>query len=256
MRKNKTERLLSVIVPAYKEAKTIRKRLQELSGALSEYKYNYEIICVIDGFVDDSVKEAKKVKDKHLTVYGYKQNVGKGHAVRYGMVRAKGDLIAFMDSGMEIPPKSLIMGLEHFDWYGADIVIGSKRHPVSRVNYPFSRRVFSLVYQLLGRILFGLNVRDTQVGVKIFKKEVLEKILPRMLVKRYAFDIEMLAVAKYFGYGKIYESPVEIHYHFDDLTHASTLRDIFRMFWDTLAVFYRLRILHYYNDKNKNNWIN
>ena len=64
-------------------------------------------------------------------------------------------------------------------------------------------------------------------------------------------DIEMLAVARYLGFKRIYEAPVEIDYRFDDLTHASTLDSIFRMLWDTLAVFYRLRILHYYDKTGK-----
>ena len=161
----------------------------------------------------------------------------------------------FLDAGLEITPKSLVMGLQHLDWYNADIVIGSKRHPVSQLKYPLMRRIFSLVYQVMVRILFGLNVKDTQVGVKIFKRKVLERILPRLLVKRYAMDIEMLAVSNYLGFNKIYESPVEINYKFDDLTHASTIDSVGRMVWDTVAVFYRLKILHYYDDENRKNWI-
>ncbi len=246
MRKKQSD-FLSVVVPAYKKEKVIKRDLLGISKELSKYNYKFEVICVVDGSNDKTFKKAKEVKDRHVKVCGYEKNMGKGYAVRYGMSKSKGNIVAFLDAGLEIPPKSLIMALQHFYWYGADIVIGSKRHPVSMLKYPTGRKVFSYGYQMMTRVLFGLKVKDTQVGVKIFKRRVLKKILPKLLVKRYAMDIEMLAVANYFGYSKIFEAPVEIHYRFDDLTHASTFDSILRMLWDTLAVFYRLRILYYYD---------
>ena len=102
-----------------------------------------------------------------------------------------------------------------------------------------------------------MRVRDTQVGLKLFKREVLEKTLPRLLVKAYAFDIEMLAVANYLGFTKIHEAPVESKMELVGSTIVSKgfLRTVFWMLWDTLAVFYRLRILHYYDFRNRKNWI-
>ena len=84
------------------------------------------------------------------------------------------------------------MGLEHFKWYKADIIVGSKRHQASLVNYPFLRKGMSFGYQMLVRILFGLKIRDSQLGMKIFRRDVLNKILPKLVVKGYAFDIEIL----------------------------------------------------------------
>lgn len=255
MRKKQSD-FISVVVPAYKKEKVIKRDLQGISKELSKYNYKFEVICVVDGCIDKTFKKAKEVKDRHVKVYTYEKNMGKGYAVRYGMAKSKGNIVAFLDAGLEIPPKSLVMALQHFYWYGADIVIGSKRHPVSMLKYPMGRKVFSYGYQMMARILFGLKVKDTQVGVKIFKRRVLKKILPKLLVKRYAMDIEMLAVANYFGYTKIFEAPVEIHYRFDDLTHASTFDSIVRMLWDTLAVFYRLRILYYYDKGIKSKYAN
>ena len=74
-------------------------------------------------------------------------------------------------------------------------MIGSKRHPDSDVAYPTHRRVYSWLYQQLVHAMFKLNVRDTQVGVKLFRREALDAVLPVVLVKRYAFDLEVLAVA-------------------------------------------------------------
>lgn len=255
MLKNK-KKFLSVIVPAYKQELTIKKDLENIKDTLEaglSSDYDYEIICVVDGRFDGTEEEAKKVKSPKIRIYSYKENKGKGYAVRYGMKQAKGDLISFLDAGMDISPKGIMMLMAHMDWYNADIIVGSKRHPVSRVNYPFLRKILSFGYHLGVRILFGLDLSDTQSGIKIFKREVVEKILPKLLVKTYAMDIEMLAVAKYLGFERIYEGPIEVT--FNKLTSLIKWSTSFWMAWDTAAVFYRLHILHYYDDKNKKNWI-
>jgi len=154
---------------------------------------------------------------------------------------------------MDISPKGIMMLMAHMDWYNADIIVGSKRHPVSQVNYPPLRHIFSIGYHFGVKILFGLPLTDTQSGIKIFRREVIEKILPRLLVKRYAMDIEILAVAKYLGFKRIFEGPIEVH--FDERTSHIRWSTIFKMAWDTLAVFYRLKILHYYDDRNRENWL-
>lgn len=214
---------------------------------------------MVDGFLDNTFKEAKKIAKKlpGVEVYGYPTNKGKGYAVRYGMAKSQGDIIAFLDGGMDINPNGLSMLLEHFDWYDADIIVGSKRHPASKVSYPWKRRVLSFGYQLLTKILFGLNVRDTQVGIKLFKRKVLEKVLPRLLVKRFAFDIEILAVSNYLGFNRIYEAPIELSLDFgknSSVTDKRFIKTLFYMLWDTLAVFYRLRILQFYADQSKRKW--
>lgn len=246
--------LLSVIVPAYKQARTIEKDLKQIEAALKQIRYDYEIICVVDGKVDKTYQNAQKVKSAKIKVVGYQENKGKGHAVRYGMARAKGDLIAFIDAGMEIDPNGLSLILEHMEWYDADIIVGSKRHPASQVNYPLERRIISRLYQLFVRFFTGLNVSDTQAGLKIFRRQVLKDVLPRLLVKHYAFDLEMLTVAHRLGYQRIFEAPVKISYNFGDLTHAATLESMKRALNDTLAVIYRLKILRYYDDRNKRQW--
>lgn len=247
-------RLLSVIVPAYKQEKSIEKDLENIADTLDRglKDYDYEIICVVDGALDNTLREAKKIKSSKINTVGYKENQGKGYAVRFGMARSRGDLVSFLDAGMEISPKSIMMLMAHMEWYNADVIIGSKRHPASRVNYPFLRHVLSIGYHWGVKILFGLPITDTQSGIKIFKREVLKKILPRLLVKKYAMDIEMLAVAKRLGFDRIYEAPIEVT--FDRETSRISWRTVARQAWDTLAVFYRLRILRYYDDGNKGQW--
>lgn len=250
MVEKQTNHRLSVIVPAHRQAKTIVKDIKRIERVLTQIRYPHEIIVVVDGFADGTYRMAKQLRSVDIQVLVYMKNQGKGHAVRLGMSKARGDYIAFIDAGMEIDPNGISMLLEHMEWYNADIIVGSKRHPVSVVNYPFIRKVLSFGYQMLVRILFRLSVRDTQAGIKIFKSKVLQKILPRLLVKQYAFDLEMLAVSRRLGFKRIYEAPIKLQYNFSDLIHASTLSTIWHIFIDTLAIFYRINILKYYDNKN------
>src|SRR3989344_5725402 len=208
--KSAKRKLLSVIVPEYKQEITIQKDLRNIRNVLKAglKAYDFEIICVVDGDIDKTYTNAKKLKSKKIKVFSYVNNKGKGFAVRFGMARAKGDLISFLDAGRDISPKGIMMLMAHMEWYNADIIVGSKRHPVSRVNYPLRRRIYSIGYHLGVKMLFGLPLTDTQSGIKIFKRNVVEKVLPRLLVRNYAMDIEMLAVAKYIGFGRIYEAPI------------------------------------------------
>ncbi len=249
------EKRLSIIVPAYKQEKTIKRDLENIDRTLSQglKDYDYEIICVIDGKLDNTWKEAEKAGSRKIKVIGYDTNRGKGYAVRYGFAHSKGELVSFLDAGMDISPKGIMMLIAHMEWYNADIVVGSKRHSASRVNYPLIRRLLSVGYHAIVKLLFGLHLTDTQSGIKLFKRNVVQVILPRLLVKRYAMDIELLAVANYLGFKRIYEAPIEVT--FDSTNSGISRRVVFNMLWDTLAVYYRLKILHYYDNKNKSKWL-
>lgn len=246
----------SLVIPVYRQEKTIRRDIAAVLKSLSALKMPFEIIAVIDGELDRSEQEAKKVRDLRVHVVGYKTNHGKGYAVRYGFAHATGDVIGFMDAGGDLKASSLPLMLQQFLWNDADIIIGSKRHPDSKVTYPWLRKVLSWGYQRVVKLLFGLDVRDTQVGMKIYKRKVLEDVLPRLLVKQFAFDIEILAVAYHLGYRKIIEAPVELDFSGvkSSITSVKMLKTIGNMLNDTLAVFYRLRILRYYDNANKRKW--
>ena len=150
------KKLISVIVPAYKQAKSIKKDLENIHKTLTEglKDLDFEIICVVDGKVDKTLEQASKVKLPGVKIVGYDHNRGKGYAVRFGMARSKGELVSFLDAGMDISPKGLMMLMAHMDWYNADIIVGSKRHPVSKVNYTLLRRILSIGYHFGVKILF------------------------------------------------------------------------------------------------------
>lgn len=246
----------SLIIPVYKQAGTIKRDIEEIIAVLTDVTPDFEIIPVVDGQLDRSFEEAKKVKNPRVHVVGYKTNHGKGYAVRYGFSHASGDVIGFKDGGLDLKPGALPIMLAQFAFQNADIIVGSKRHPDSKVEYPFIRKILSWGYQQFTRLLFGLNVTDTQVGMKIYRRKVLEDVLPRLLVKKFAFDIEMLAVAYHLGYRKIYEAPVAIDLFSgkSSISLRKIVPIVLNMLNDTLAVFYRLRIRHYYDDASKRKW--
>lgn len=248
-------KLLSLIVPVYNQEKTIEKNLRNILAECSQLNVPFEIIVVIDGMVDGSYKESKKVHSPYVSVIGYKTNHGKGYAVRFGMVKSHGDIIGFLDAGGDLMSDSMSIMLEHFRWYNADIIVGSKRHPASKVYYPWQRKILSWGYQFLIKTLFDLHIRDTQAGFKLYRRNVLEDVMPRLLVKQFAFDIEILAVARHLGYERIYEAPIELDFTgVSSITSTSFWKIIINMLKDTLAVFYRLKLLRYYDNLNKSKW--
>lgn len=252
---HRKHQLLSLIIPVYKQEKSIQKNLRAILGELDLLFCPYEVIVVVDGEDDHSRQEANKVKSSYLFVTGYKTNHGKGYAVRFGIAKSHGDIIGFIDAGGDIKEEGLSMMLEHFRWYNADVIVGSKRHPVSKVNYPYDRKILSWGYQMIIKLLFGLTIRDSQVGMKLFRRKVLEDVFPRLLIKQFAFDIEILAVANHLGYTRIFEAPVELYFTgVSSITNTNFLIVAFNTLWDTLAVFYRLRILHYYDNVNRRKW--
>jgi len=244
----KKKYLLSLVIPAYKQEKIIIENLRKLINELELIRYDYEIIIVIDGQVDNTLERLKKSNLKKIKIISYQKNRGKSYAIRLGMSKANGDYIMFIDAGLEINPNGISMLLEHMEWYEADIIVGSKRHPASKVNYNWQRKILSFGYYYVVRFLFGVRVRDTQAGIKIFKKEVVEKVLPRLVEKRFAGDLELLVVANSLGFKRVFEAPIKLDYDFSSLSSAVTIQSIFGIFLDTLAIFYRSKILNYYKN--------
>ncbi|KXK09384.1 MAG: Undecaprenyl-phosphate mannosyltransferase [Microgenomates bacterium OLB23] len=164
------------------------------------------------------------------------------------MHKARGDYVVFIDAGLEIDPNGISMLLEHMEWYDADIIVGSKRHPASQVHYNWSRKILSYGYYYIVKLLFGLNIKDTQAGIKIYRKQVLRAVLPRLVEKRFAGDLEILVVAKKYGFTRIYEAPIKLDYHLAKITSAATIKSIVGIFLDTLAIFYRSKITKFYDN--------
>lgn len=237
--------LLSVVVPVYNQADSITESVQAIQERVAEaLGGTFEIIVVSDGSIDQTEERLLDANGGPIRVIHYDRNLGKGYAVKIGSLAARGRWISFIDADLEVDPSSLVPFLEAARTDSLDIAIGSKRHPESVVHYPRGRRIASWAYQQLVRALFFLNVRDTQVGLKVFRREVAEEVMPLLLVKRYAFDLEFLVVARTLGFDRIRELPVTLDYQFQGSGMGSMA--VFRALLDTFAIFYRVRILRYY----------
>lgn len=237
-----TSKKLSVIVPVYKAEKFIVRNLEKMKESISKYFPNYEIIAVIDGNGDNSMREARKVKG--IKVIGFKENKGKGASLKYGFENSTGDYITFMDCDMDIHPEQIKNFIPYMAT--ADLVIGSKRHPFSKVNYPLSRKILSKGFQIYSWLILQVHLKDTQSGLKLIKREVLEVIIPLILIKRYAFDLELCFLAQKHGFRTV-EAPININYQFSG--SGINKKSILGMFLDVLAIRYRYSILRYYQKK-------
>ena len=231
-------------MPMY-NSKDITNNLNAAVKSLEKVTEDYEIILVDDGSSLNCFEESKKVKNRKIRVVGYKNNTGKGYAIKYGFKFAKGDYVAFVDSGRDLDPKQLNDFIKIIEKNNIDIVIGSKRHPDSVVYYPLIRRFMSRTYQIINKILFNLEIKDTQVGIKLFKRKILEKIMPKIAIKSFAFDLELLVLAKKYNF-KIAEAPIVMRYKFGSSINPKA---VFLILWDTAAIFYRLKIMRYYDKK-------
>ena len=238
---------LSVLMPAYNEEAIIYENALEAARQICPLADDYELLVIDDGSSDRTKAEIERAaaENPKIRCISYQPNQGKGCALREGTAHAEGDYIAFCDADLDLAPEQLADFIDRMQRENADVVIGSKMHPESKVDYPAIRRVYSWGYYILLLLLFRLNVRDTQTGLKLFKAEVIKPVMRQILVKRFAFDIEVLAIINARGY-KIISAPIEVVFHRVSFDRIG-FRDIRNMFIDTLAIFYRLHILHYYD---------
>ncbi|MGI8551226.1 MAG: glycosyltransferase [Dehalococcoidia bacterium] len=209
---------LSVVIPAYNEAERIGDTIRVTAQELSRLDCCYEIVVVDDGSKDlthrlasEAASSLADLERGTVRIVSYEQNCGKGRAVKFGTAQTRGKVVAFLDADMELHPKLLRPMLELRDRTGADIVIGSKRHPESVVNYPVERKIYSTLYYYLVNLLFGLPVRDTQTGIKVVPGAFARGVLPGLHVNRFAYDLEMLVVAHRLGLA-IAEAPIELNF--------------------------------------------
>ncbi|MGC8657211.1 MAG: glycosyltransferase family 2 protein [Thermoplasmata archaeon] len=230
---------LSVLMPAYNEESIIVNSIKTVSEILNNQKINYEIIVIDDGSSDHTYEKAKSLNYPNVIVAGYKKNAGKGRALKYGFNYASGKYVIFYDSDLEISPYLINEFLKAIKAKNVDIVVGSKWLENSKIEYPLMRKILSLSYHIMLKVLFQINIRDTQVGIKIFKKDSLGRIFPYVETIKYSTDIEILALASMFNFS-VSEIPVEIK--LDNKHSHIKLKNIAAMFIDTLQIFYRLKI--------------
>jgi len=236
----------SVIIPVHNEEASISNNVREIKKTLDEFGCQYEIIALDDCSKDNShvILESLKKEISNLIVKRNSRNFGKGRALKKAFKYARGDLIVWLDADLDLHPYQIKTLYDIMALNDADIVIGSKMHPNSKLDYPFHRKIISNMAYFITYILFNLPCHDTQTGIKIFKRHVLEQVFPRILIKKFAFDLEVLVNAHHLGFS-IAEAPIvlENQREFGRVGARAVIDSLL----DTLAIWYRMYILKYYD---------
>ena len=197
-------------MPYYNPGDRLRTTVEDMVRVLDDSGMTFEIIAVSDGSTDGSPFTLDGFPESIVRRLSFATNVGKGHALRAGLGMGRGRYLGFIDADGDISPEFLAPFVSIMQSQKPDIIIGSKRHPDSSVHYPPLRRLYSWGYQHLIALLFRLNVKDTQVGIKLVDRKVIADVLPLLRESRFALDLELLVLARRLGYTHIVEAPVRI----------------------------------------------
>ena len=201
---------VSVIIPTYNEGRCIRRNLEKVVEYLGARFSQYEVIVVDDGSRDDTVKqvtEAARQKPR-MRLISFPTNRGKGLVVRQGLLEARGNAVFFTDADLSTPVEEIEEGLKGLE-EDYPVVIASRRHPdsVIRLHQGRGREAVGKVFNLVVRALFSLPFRDTQCGFKCFSQEAARTIFSLARIDGFAFDVEILVIARRFGY-RVKEIPI------------------------------------------------
>jgi len=231
---------LSIVIPAHNEEKRIGRMLDAYLAYFPEkYGEDVEFIVVVNASTDDTAGFIEVYQEKwpHLHLLVEPRRVGKGGAVRLGFAAAKGDLIGFVDADGATPPHAFDDLVEKIG--DDDAVIASRWCKGAKVviKQTTRRRIASRCFNIVVRVLFGLNISDTQCGAKLIKREALRVVAAQLGVSQWAFDVDLLFQLKRAGFA-IRELPSEWH----DV-RGSSIR-LARHGSGMLAALIRLRLLY------------
>lgn len=229
---------LSIIIPAFREVERLPRSLSRLCEFFDEHPYSVEIIAVVEKSRDGTLEAARKQadNDSRITVIGNDEQKGKGFAVRCGMLRADADFVFFMDADLSTSLEEIPRFIERFGQLPqVGIIIGSRALPQSTLTVPQSwlRRSMGAIFNHMARMLGVAETKDTQCGFKAFRKEAAREIFSRQKLDGFAFDVEILLLAKALGYS-VDVLPINWENSADSRVNIAT--DSLRMFIDLLRV--------------------
>ena len=246
--------MLSIVMPAYNEEKLIYHSIMETLRIVEKFVPELEIIAVNDGSKDNTKAEIERAikQDSRVRMVSSEKNRGKGNAIIAGVSQVEGKYVAFVDADLELNPSQLEGYLKKMLDDNKDVVIGCKFLKDSRLDYPFKRKVISMGYYIMLLVLFHLNVKDTQTGLKVFRVEAIKPVAHLISCLLYTSDaadeddIELLVAIHRRGFS-IAQMPVEVVYVRDSGVKRIGMKDIWQAFCDTWAIFVRVYFKHYYD---------
>lgn len=196
---------LSLVIPAYNEEEIIGRNLETVINYLKKKKYSWEIVLVSDGSTDKTVEIARKFKG--VNVYSLPQNMGKGAALRKGVLSSNGEYVVFTDADLSVPIEYLDDILESLKNY--DLAIASRRTKGARIvkHQPFIRENLGKMFTKMTQILLQSNVKDFTCGFKGFRSEAGKKVFAKGVLNRWAYDAEIIFLAQKYKYS-VKEVPI------------------------------------------------
>jgi dolichyl-phosphate beta-glucosyltransferase len=233
--KQKNNYLFSIIIPAFNEEKSIENTIKKIRKGLQNE--SHEIIVVDDGSTDKTLEILKK--NKYIKIIHLDKNKGKGFALKTGFLKAQGDFVVMIDVDLSTPIETLLEIKN--DILSNDVVIGSRLLKTNKeiIQGPISRRVIRQLSRILRKILFNIEIQDTQCGFKIFKNEIAKKIANKMTIDRFGADLEKIIIAHKLT-NKIKEVPVKWT-HDKNSSTVNLISDSFKTFKEWLKIRSNLR---------------
>jgi len=235
--------MILIIIPVKNEENIIGSVALSVDKFCKTLMYDYRLLFIDDKSVDKTFEILKSLKIGNKIVMKNKFDNGKGSALKtaYILVNSSlklkdNDQVVFMDGDGQIDPNEITTFLKIGDLFGADIVVGNKRHQYSNTLYGFSRKIISRTYNFMIRMLFGLNLQDTQCGLKMFKKKALDQVIADVNVKKFAFDLELIVACREKGF-RVVDAPVYIRRRIN--RGSVNFISIVQTFFDTLGIWYR-----------------
>ena len=228
---------LSFIIPAYNEAERIGRSLEKAIAYFSERDYTWEILVVDDGSTDTTTDIVEAFAGRGVKLLRQPQNMGKGAAVRRGMLESTGEYRIFSDADFSTPVEETDRALEHLKAF--DVAIGSRAIDRSSVvvHQPWYRETMGKIFNLIVQAVAVSGIKDTQCGFKGFRAGAARDVFARTKIDGFSFDVEALFIARKLGYTMV-EFPVE--WHNDARSTLNPIVDSIKMFRELL----KIRSLH------------
>ncbi len=232
---------ISLVIPYFNPGKHFLDHVSALVFLLRHSGLSFELIAVNDGSTDGSFEALANFREPEIVMLNHQTNQGKGESLRNGFRHSNGAWIGFIDADGDLPAyqlqKYLYVVNSHPD-NAPDMILASKMVEGSHVQASLIRKMSSYFYHFLVKMLFRVKVKDTQTGLKIFKREVVEKVLENTVEKGFVFDLEFIVLAMREGYSNITELPAVI-----SKRHSSTIspKSVISIFFDTISLKVRLK---------------
>gem|GEM_PF-2334592 len=210
----------SLVIPAYNASHTLEKCVQEVRKVARRLRMSYSILIAEDGSSDGTEKIAARLATQSNDVIHLHNDrrLGRGLALKKAFAQSRSPYVIYIDADLDITPSYLKHFVDGFK-QGFDVITVSKRHPLSQVRSPLSRKILSQSYHILVRKILKSKIFDHQGGMKGLNRVAIERILPLVEDNRWFWDTELLVIGQWAGL-KILEVPIKADY----AMHRSTVR--------------------------------